>query len=54
MFRPLLSGVLWLSSTLIIQVFVGQSIAPLSQAFQQHLICYKPLSEGKSSCLTLD
>lgn len=42
MFRPLLSAMLCLSPPLIIQVFVGQSIAPLSQAFQQHLIYYKP------------
>lgn len=41
MFRPLLSRTLRLSSVLIIQVFVGQSIAPLSQAFKQHVICYK-------------
>lgn len=42
MFRPLLSSMMQLSSALIIQAFVGQNIAPLSQAFQQHLICYEP------------
>lgn len=42
MFWPLLSSRMQLSPTLIIQAFVGQNIAPLSQAFQQHLICYEP------------
>lgn len=51
MFGPLLSGVPWLSPALIMQAFVRQSIAPLSQAFQQHLICYRPLSSWKRTLL---
>lgn len=51
MFRPLLSSMMQLSSALIIQAFVGQNIAPLSQAIQQHLICYEPPRQRRNLLL---
>lgn len=51
MFPPLLNGMMQLSSALIIHAFVGQNIAPLSQAFQQHLICYEPPQQRRNLLL---
>lgn len=48
MFWPLLSTVLWLSPTLIIEHFVGQRVAPLSHAFKTSDL-YKALHVGTQS-----
>lgn len=53
-FRPLLSTMLRLSPTLIIELFVGQRVAPLSHAFKTSDLC-KALHRGtKSTSLTHD
>lgn len=52
MFWPLLSAILRLSPTLIIELFVGQRVAPLSHAFKTSDL-YKALHGGtKSTSLT--
>lgn len=54
MFWPLLSTMLRLSPTLIIELFVGQRVAPLSHAFKTSDL-YKALHGGtKSTSLTHD
>lgn len=54
MFWPLLSTMLRLSPTLIIELFVGQRVAPLSHAFKTSDL-YEALHGGtKSTSLTHD